>query len=252
LTIWATFERVVPVTVGLIGTILLTILTTPFYSGEEVHYSMLYGPLPAGMGSLTVTMESIDGDSVYHISSVMRTNRLFSLFYRIDDKLDSYFTPDSFQSVRFAKSIREGSHKENISCDFFHEDGVAVYSDGDTVELVPGSRDYLTTLYHVRKLDLEENDEIVFLNHIDKKNYELKVKVVGRDTLVTQLDEFECVVVDLVSETGGMFAEGSLRAWLTDDARRIPVQLKAKTRVGSIVAEIRRLELGERGSEEGE
>ncbi len=206
---------------------------------------MLYGPIPAGIGCLTVTMDSLNGESLYHVSSVMRTNRFFSFFYRIDDTIDSFFTPDSFVSLKFTKSIREGSYEEHLSCDFFHEDGIAVYSDGDTVELASNSRDYLTSLYYVRNMDLAEKEEITLVNHTNRKNYELKVKVLGEEQIRTPLGDFECIVVDLVSESGGMFSrQGSLRVWLTDDERRIPVQLKAKTPVGSIIAVASKLELG--------
>lgn len=222
----------------------MALLVMPFSGGENVGFSMFYGPIPAGIGFLTVTMDSVDGDSLYHVSSVMRTNRFFSFFYKIDDRMDSFFTPDSFLSIKFTKSIREGSHEENSSCHFLHEDGIAIYSDGDTVELARNSRDYLASLYYVRNMDLVENREIVLVNHTGKKNYELKVKVIGREKLRTPLSDFQCVVVDLISESDGIFSQGSLRVWLTDDERKIPVQLKAKVSIGSITAVLRKLELG--------
>lgn len=216
----------------------------PFSSGENVVFSMFYGPIPAGSGVLTVKMDSLHGDTLYHASSIMRTNRFFSFFYKIDDRVDSFFTPDSFLPIRFTKSIREGSYKENLSCDFHNEDGIAIYSDGDTVELAPSAKDYLASIYYVRTLDLSEKREITLVNHTNKKNYELKVKVHTREEIRTPLGDFECIVVDLISESGGMFSRGSLRVWLTDDERRIPVQLETKLPIGSIIALLRKLELG--------
>jgi hypothetical protein len=206
---------------------------------------MYYGPVPAGIGHLTVNVDSVDGESLFHVSSVMRTNRFFSFFYRIDDQIDSYFTPDSFVSVKFKKSIREGKYEEESSCDFVHDEGIAVYSDGDTVDLLAGAKDYLTSLYYMRSLDLHDLEEISFVNHTNKKNYELKVTVVGEEKIRNSLGIFDCLVVDLVSESGGMFSDqGSLRVWVTDDDRRIPVQMSTRIAIGSIRAILRDLETG--------
>jgi len=234
----------VHVIAGVTGTVLAALLMFPLSGGEKVLFSIFYGPIPAAAGSLTLSMDSVDGDNLYHASWVMRTNRFFSFFYKIDDRIDSFFTADSLLSVKFSKSIKEGSHEEKVSCRFFYDDGMAVYSDGDTVELVPSSRDYLTTLYYVRNMDLAESNETVLLNHTGKKNSELMVKVVGRENVETPVDDFDCLVVDLISESGGMFARGPLRVWLTDDESRVPVQLKAKTAIGAITGVVRKLELG--------
>jgi hypothetical protein len=237
-------EELVHVIAGLTGTVVAALLMLPFSGGENVVFSIFYGPIPAGIGSLTLSMDSLDGDSLYHASWSMRTNRFFSFFYKIDDKIDSFFTGDSLLSVEFSKSIKEGSHEEKASCHFFYEEGMAVYSDGDTVELIPNSRDYLTTLYYVRNMDLAENSETTLVHHTGKKNTELMVKVVGREMVETSVDDFECLVVDLVSESGGIFARGPLRIWLADDEARVPVQLKAKTAIGAITGVLRELELG--------
>jgi hypothetical protein len=235
----------VSVTAGITATFLAILSVMPFSDGENVVFSMYYGPVPAGIGHLTVSIDTVDGEPLYHVSSVMRTNRFFSFFYRIDDRIDSYFTPDSFVSLRFAKSIREGEYQEDSSCDFMHEESIAVYSDGDTVELVPNARDYLTSLYYMRSLDLHDLEEISFVNHTSKKNYELAVKVVGEETIRNSLGTFDCVVVELVSESGGMFSnQGALRVWVTDDARRIPIQMSTRIAIGSIRAVLRGLELG--------
>lgn len=219
-------------------------LAMPFLNGEKVVYSMMYGPVPAGSGMLSVTIDPLYGDSLYHVRSVMGTNRFFSLFYRINDRVSAFFTPDSFISIRFAKSIKEGSHEERVSCNFLHDRGVVAYSDGDTVEMAPGAKDYLTTLYYVRSLGLTENEGIELINHTDKKNYELRVEVTGRETVHTPLGEFECLVADLVSESGGMFARGPLKVWFTNDEKRLPIQMETKMPIGSIRAVLRKLEYG--------
>jgi hypothetical protein len=51
----------------------------------------------------------------------------------------------------------------------------------------------------------------------------------------TPAGKFQCVVVEPLLRAGGIFKnKGRLVIWLTDDERRIPVQMKSKVMIGSI------------------
>jgi hypothetical protein len=60
--------------------------------------------------------------------------------------------------------------------------------------------------------------------------------------------EFYCVVVEPILQTPGIFEQkGSLTVWLTDDEKKMPVLMKSKVVVGSIVTELVSYQLGEVG-----
>ena len=55
----------------------------------------------------------------------------------------------------------------------------------------------------------------------------------------TPLGTVDCLVVQPVLEDDGLFRhEGELHVWLTDDARRVPVKLRARVPVGAIEARL--------------
>jgi hypothetical protein len=61
--------------------------------------------------------------------------------------------------------------------------------------------------------------------------------VLRREELVTPLGRFKTIVIQPLLKSEGIFARtGDMFIWLTDDDRRIPVQMKSKVVVGSITA----------------
>ena len=50
---------------------------------------------------------------------------------------------------------------------------------------------------------------------------------------------FDCLVVEPVQETAGLFKhKGKLKVWMTDDDRKMPVLMKSKVLVGYLSAEL--------------
>ena len=65
------------------------------------------------------------------------------------------------------------------------------------------------------------------------------VNVEGIETLKGAWGERETIRVLVVMPFKGIFLnEGNLRIWLTNDDQRVPVKMKAKVVIGSVVAEL--------------
>jgi hypothetical protein len=73
----------------------------------------------------------------------------------------------------------------------------------------------------------------------DKKNRKLDVQVEGIETVSGPWGEVETVRVLVIMPFQGLFLnQGNIRVWFTNDDRRIPVRMKAKVIIGSIVADL--------------
>jgi len=54
---------------------------------------------------------------------------------------------------------------------------------------------------------------------------------------------FNCIMVEPIIAEGGLFkTEGQITIWLTDDELKIPVKVKTKIIIGSIDAELSKIE----------
>ncbi len=205
--------------------------------GEKLLYSIEYVGINAGYSYIKIDsqMTWARGRPAYHLVNETWSNPFFSKFYRVHDRSESFVDSETLVSLVFHKRIREGSYRHEEEVEFDHQANKAIYSTGQEVDLVPGSRDILLTLFYYRLFPLEVGRSLYIDNHTDKRNYPLEVKVLRRERLSTILGKVDCLVVEPVLRTPGLFEhKGRLWVWLTDDARRIPVLMKSKIVIGSI------------------
>ncbi|MDI6809212.1 MAG: DUF3108 domain-containing protein [Candidatus Eisenbacteria bacterium] len=221
----------------------------PFKVGERLEFSIQYGPVQAGTASLQISdITDVNGYQCYHISSTAESNKFFSTFFKVRDKVESFMDVNGLFSRRFTKNVSEGAYRLQYRVDFDHDNLKAVYSDGTTFEIAPRIQDVLSALYYVRTLDLKVGDTVVIENHTDKKNYPLQVKVYREEEVDTPVGKFRCLLLEPLLQGGGVFQQkGRLLVWVTDDARKVPVLMKSKVVVGSISAVLRKMNLGSKG-----
>jgi hypothetical protein len=75
--------------------------------------------------------------------------------------------------------------------------------------------------------------------HHDKKNHKLEVRVEEIESISSSWGKVETARVLVVMPFQGVFLnQGNIRVWFTNDDRRIPVRMKAKVTIGSIVADL--------------
>lgn len=216
-----------------------------FGVGEKLYFNINYGFVNAG----TATMEVADlidynDHPAFQIVSTAKSNNFFSTFYPVRDRVESIFDAVGLFSWRFEKVLREGSYRQNLKYEFDQMNHKVAYKD-DTLDIASYCQDALSVLYYVRTQKLEPGKSIFVDNFTDGKNYPLEVKVLRREKVKVEAGDFDCLVVEPLLRSSGIFKhEGRLTVWLTDDRLRMPVQMKSKVVVGSITAELTGYELG--------
>lgn len=219
----------------------------PFSVGEKLVYAVEYGPISAGTATMEVTeIAEVNGKTCYHIVSLENTNDFFSRFFKIRDRYDSYIDTTNLATVRFEKKIEEGKYRAQSHVDIDQDSLIAVYSDGDTAEVIPEAKDAIATLYFVRTMDIGVGDTVYVSNHTDKDNYLLEIHVPRSLKVHTSLGTFECLEVQPLIEGTKVFkGRKGLTVWFTDDEWKIPVLIRSKIMVGSIQAIVKEIEFGE-------
>ena len=215
-----------------------------FAAGEQLHYALFWFAIPAG----TATMEVADstpfaGRPALKLLSHAKSSRLLSRIYPVDNRLESTIDAESPSPYRLVFHRHEGRKKNDFDLTFNHADGqVHTIKDGNAEDIAipPGTQDILSCLYYLRSLPKLVPGTSVFLNiHHDRKNYRLEVRVEGTDKVASPWGEVEAVRVLAIMPFQGIFLnEGNVRVWLTNDVRRVPVMMKAKVVVGSVVARL--------------
>ena len=208
----------------------------PFGPGEECVFRIGYGVVDAGEATLTVEDEmQYHGSRVLHLRTRARSNRFFSAFFRVRDQADSYIDADSLYSRYFNKHLREGTYQRDVEIHFDHVARKAYFPNGKENDIPAGVQDVLSAFFHVRARELPDSLRLSLPTHGDRKLYDMKVIVHGREELDTIFGRIRCVKVQPILADEGLFKQsGDLFVWLTDDARRIPVLLQANIPVGAV------------------
>jgi len=223
-----------------------TIQNDAFGIGEKLTFDINYGFITAGTATMEVAkLIEYSERHCYQIISRANSNSFFSSIYKVDDKVETIVDDAGLFSWRFEKNLREGNYKSDRLCEFDQRNHHVVYNK-DTTICPPFTQDALSVLYFVRTQPLEEGKSLYVDNFTDGKQYSLEVRVLRREKITVEAGTFDCIVVEPLLQTVGVFKhEGKLTVWLTDDRLRMPVLMKSKILVGSVSAELTKYTLGE-------
>ncbi len=212
-----------------------------FGPGERLEFSVEYGLIKAGTAVMEVGgPEEYEGLLAYRITATALSNPTFSTFFRVNDLNEALLDVVQMHTLYFRKDLEEGNyqHEEEV---FFDQDmGLVYYPEADddeeeVVEMPPHSLDVLSCFYVSRTLPLEPGDVFHLDCHVDNDNYPLRVVVHERDRIRVPAGEFDCVMVQPMLASEGLFdQQGELYVWLTDDERHMPVLMTSAIVIGEI------------------
>lgn len=217
-----------------------------FGVGERFCFDINYGFINAGTATMEVLrLIEYGGRPCYQVVTRANSNSFFSTFYTVDDRVESVIDAIGLFSWRFEKNLREGSYRSDRMYAFNQREHYTVYK-GDTIEVAPWVQDAISVLYYVRSQELKVGRSLFVDNFTDGKNYPLEVKILKKENITVEAGNFDCIVVEPLTQSVGLFKhQGKLKVWLTDDRLKMPVLMKSKILVGSVTAELTDYSLGE-------
>ena len=97
----------------------------------------------------------------------------------------------------------------------------------------------------MRITPLEVGKKYVYHRYFRKEKNPVTIEVMKRERMeLPDGSKVDCLVLHPVIDTKGMFSKRSeTRIWLTDDARRLPVQIRSKFPFGTITLRLREMVL---------
>lgn len=217
-----------------------------FPVGERAEYDVTFGPMKVGTGVLAVeAIEPVEGRPTYRVVLRMSGG---PFFYKVDDRKESWIAPDPIRTLRFRERLREGDYRRNRLYRLDQEEGHYTRLDYDErsgeyrpveeereVPMPSAALDEVAYLYLVRTLPLEVGRTYRFERYFEEEGNPVVLHVLRRETVRVNAGRFETVVVRPVIQTSGLFAEGGrAEVFLSDDARRLVVQLKTRMKAGQV------------------
>ena len=210
-----------------------------FKVGEILRYRVTYGFMDAGEAVMEVKSTTRKGGNrpLYHVVGTGRTLGGFNAFYKVRDTYESYIDQKSIMPWYFKRDVNEGGYK--IKQDYtFKQNQYKVYNGQDYFKTPMGIQDMVSSFYKARTLDfraLKPGRTFQFKCFMDNEIYLLKIKYVGDETVRIRKGKFKCHKFVPVVQTGRYFKnEDDVQFWVTADANKIPLLIKAKIPVGTV------------------
>ena len=210
-------------------------ITDRFQVGETLMYEGKFGILRLGRASMQVVgNDTIRGVATTHFRFVIRANALGLI--RMDNQFDSWVGSEDFYSRRFTQDFNEFGKSRETAYEIFPDSGYYTALGVDTaLAASPEPLDDTAFFYFVRSLDLEPGVRHEFDNYFRPDRNPVVIEVMERDTIDVPAGRFATVVVHPIIKGGGIFQESSdARMWITDDERRLIVQMKTKFSFGTV------------------
>lgn len=235
--------------IGLVVSVTAQSPPPAFASGEWLKLRVHYGFLNASYVTLDVNAEILDSIPVYHVVGKGRTTGLARLFYKVDDRYESYFGRDDGKPYKFIRKINEGGHTRDVEIDFRHKEDIAILKDhkrGTKTHVPIHNRiqDLLSASYYFRntyKLDEFEVGNTLDVDMLfdDDGIFKLRLKFLGKEVIRTRFGKVECLKFRPLVQSGRVFKEReSLTLWISNDLNKIPVRIKANLAIGSLKADL--------------
>ena len=188
--------------------------------------------------------------TLLHLKCTATTYTKWDSFFKIRDLYESYVSPTSLIPYLYKRDINEGGYYKFMQYTFSHKTNSVkslmrkkngkgvIYDKHSDVKITGGTKDIVSTIYHIRNLDIHKStpgDSQSFKVIFDNEEMVINVKYVGKETITTALGKKECYKLALSLKNNNILKGGSNDnlLYLTADANKIPVYAKFKIPVGN-------------------
>ncbi|HET7631227.1 MAG TPA: DUF3108 domain-containing protein [Gemmatimonadaceae bacterium] len=205
----------------------------PFDVGERMVYQGKFGWLPVGRAEAVVeARDTVRGHDTYRIRFSVNGG---PSWFGVHDNYTSWFDANTLVTYRYHQDIHEGRYKRNTTYEIIPESGIYVENGKDTSITVASPLDDESFIYFVRTVPLTVGAHYEWNRYFKADRNPVIVDVVRREEVEVPAGKFMCVVLKPTIKANGLFSEGGhAEIWISDDDRRILVQMKSGLSFGSL------------------
>lgn len=233
-------------------------LVDPYKVGEKVTHSVSYFGTSAGVLTFSVgPYLEVNNRKSYNFQIEINSSRLFSSFYSVQDKVETYVDYDSLVPHVFKLDIKESGQLKQAQSFFDQATLKANYWENKYTEknghedkkqnweILPFSQNAFSAIFYMRLFKWNIGQEYAFRVSDDEKNIVFKGKALEKVVLETDAGRFDAIKIraEIVSR-GALTQTGDLFLWLSDDDRRHILRIEAKIKIGTLVSEVTSIDPG--------
>lgn len=228
----------------------------PFTPGEKVVLTATYLNIQAGDISFEILpFKMVNERKAYHLRLRIVSSKTFNMFYAVDNTAETYLDYETMLPQTLTYDGKESSRIREYRT-FFDWAKMEAFqwrrevhkTKGESKKklawpIEPYTQNILSAVYYLRAFKLEPGKTYSFRVADEGKNYVFAAHVLRREKLSTDIGDFNTLVIQPDYKIDGKFTPaGTNTIWVTDDARKLPIRVEAKVKIGSFVAKLKSIE----------
>ncbi len=210
-----------------------------FPAHETLSYAVDWRVFPAG----TAVFHLQQDGPIEKVTATSETLGGVNLIYKVADRFESSFNRATGCSQGFSRQIREGHRRIDSNLTFDYGRKVSVFQQKNLVDgthqhketPIPGCvTDDLSAIFYPASQNLVVGQNFGMPLANATRTVAVTMKVEDHEEVQTPLGTFNTIRVQPTANAGVVKNRGNIWIWYTDDARHIPVQMRARLFWGTI------------------
>jgi Protein of unknown function (DUF3108) len=220
--------------------------TYPFQVGERLQYSAKLGILRLGTAWMSVNgIDTVRGAESFVFEFGLDAS---APFYKSRNVMQSWTGTEDLISRRFRQDLVENGKERKRYFEIYPDSLMYVQEQRPgNKETVANPLDDAAFFYFLRTLQFQVGKSYSYDRYFKKNLNPVVIKVVKREKMeLPGGKEVACLILNpLVGEEGLFAPKSQAMLWLTDDERRLPVQIRAKLPFGTVTLRLEKIETAE-------
>jgi len=215
------------------------LLESAYAGGEKLTYDVSWLGILAGRLEMEIIRAAPDSDN-FTIMVIARPSDFFAVFHPVVDHFETLVSGAGRLPSRY--SSRQEGRKPKSKLTLYDQERLSVMvmregKEPERYELPYPVHNEFSSFLILRAFPLTAASEPIIPTFADNKAHPVKVAVEGREELETIFGRRMTIRVRPRLTFKGLYdKQGDATIWLTDDVQRLPVQIKAKIKIGSLTA----------------
>ena len=200
-------------------------------------------------GTATLRMEQAGQE--HRIVATANAAGTVALLYHVQDRLESFFDPLNFCSHSTSRHIEEGFRRVESNITFDYQHGKALLdhknikkkeSKHEEHDIPNCVADMLSSVYYVASLPLLPGKTYSFPINDGGSTLTVMVHVEAGEPIKTPAGTFNTIRVQPETASGTLRDKGKIWIWYSDDAARVPLQMRARMSWGTLTFSLLRID----------
>ena len=208
----------------------------PYRVGERLTYNVSFSNFPsAAHAEFEILSRGIHfgRDAIELRAHVETTGVVNAALFAINSDYKTYIDPETGLPFHSQEIARDAIKSSDRAQDFSQPAGNEAIPPKTAA--LGGTFDFLSAFYRARALPLSDGAEYNITVHDESMSYQIELKVIGRETVRTNVGSFDTIVTQVKSNNSRF---SNVRIYFSDDERHVPVLFTGKVSSGRLTAEL--------------